>query len=341
MPGVASSEAAVSPRRPVGGWAKSIRCSVLDPDTLCELAGLDEAARAAARSAAAGYPVRVPPQFFQQIEPGRSDDPLLLQVLPTAAELRAQSGFSTDPLAELAQCGASGLVRKYAGRMLMMVTDACAINCRYCFRRHYRAKGHLPSWPRRLAELCRALLDRSVTEVILSGGDPLMLPDRTLGRLVHLIAAACHVRRIRIHTRMPTVVPERVGPELLRWLTGTRLRPVVVVHCNHSSELSAASVDALGQLVQIGVTVLNQSVLLRGINDEPAALAELCQSLVDCGVLPYYLHQLDRVAGAAHFEVPVEWGIELMVRLRAMLPGYAVPRYVRQEPGRPSKTVIA
>jgi EF-P beta-lysylation protein EpmB len=223
----------------------------------------------------------------------------------------------------------------------MVTTGACAVHCRYCFRRHFPySEG-----PRSLAEWAPALerlaADSSIEEVLLSGGDPLTLVDSWLGRLAERLASIDHLRRLRVHTRLPVVIPERVCDELLAWLRGTRLTPIMVVHANHPAEISDDVAAALGRLVDAGIPVLNQAVLLRGVNDDADALAELCRRLVDLRVMPYYLHQLDRVAGAAHFEVPEATGRRLVAELRRRLPGYAVPRYVRETPGEASKSLLA
>ncbi len=203
---------------------------------------------------------------------------------------------------------APGLLQKYSGRALLVTTGACAVHCRYCFRRHYpygEAPKSLAAWEPALAELAA---DRSLHEVLLSGGDPLVLVDEFLAQLAERLAGIAHLRRLRIHTRLPIVIPERVCDELLNWLTGTRLTPIVVVHANHAAELDENVAGALARLVDAGIVVLNQAVLLRGVNDSVGALAALCERLVDLRVIPYYLHALDPVAGAAHFEVPEHEG---------------------------------
>lgn len=282
----------------------------------------------------------MPSPYLERIRPGDASDPLLRQVLPGASELVAEPGFSPDPLEEATAEGTPGILRKYRGRMLVVTTGACAVHCRFCFRRHF-PYDHSP----RRAELWDAAVreaaaDDSLREVILSGGDPLTLDDAVLAGLAQRLAAIPHLRRLRIHTRVPVVIPQRVTDELLAWLRPSRLTSIVVVHVNHPQEIDAAFATALGRMVDAGIVVLNQAVLLRGINDRVDVLAELCQRLVDLRVLPYYLHQLDRVAGAAHFEVPQDHGLELLRQLRAQLPGYAVPRYVRETPGAPNKEVL-
>lgn len=294
----------------------------------------DEAAAEAGRR----YAPRLPLSLAGRPEWRDPDGPLGRQVLPSGEELRTVAGFHVNPLAEEQFQPLRGLMQKYHGRVLLRVSDRCAVHCRYCFRRHDRdADG-----PRRLSDwqpvLAHIRHDASLREVIYSGGDPLMVGDRRLGALTARLAEIGHLTRLRIHSRMPVLTPERVTEALLRWLTGSRLTPVMVVHVNHAAELDRAALAALGRLADAGVPLLNQTVLLRGVNDREDVLAELCEALVDARVMPYYLHLLDPVAGAAHFQVSGERGARLVAALRARLPGYAVPRLVREEPGAASKS---
>lgn len=350
---VAPSAARSRPARPAGsplpGWQAELARSVTDPAELCELLGLPRSLAEAAGRAAESFRLLVPRPYLARIRPGDPQDPLLLQVLPRAEEGGRPPGFSADPVGEADAAWGPGLLWKYQNRVLMVATAACAVHCRYCFRRHYPFGAGLPTSPRAATEglpgrwdeaLAQVASEPSIHEVILSGGDPLALPDAALGRLVERLAQIPHLRRIRIHTRFPIVIPQRVTAELLEVLRGTRLAPVVVVHVNHPAEIDAAVDAAFGRLVDAGVPVLNQAVLLRGVNDRADVLAELCEKLADLRVMPYYLHQLDRVIGAAHFEVPEAEGIKLVEELRRRLPGYAVPRYVREVPGAPGKTVL-
>jgi EF-P beta-lysylation protein EpmB len=296
---------------------------------------------AGALSASRDFPLFVPRGYAARMRPGDPNDPLLLQILPHAQELYDSPGFVTDPVGDGEATLTPGVLHKYQGRVLLIITGACAVHCRYCFRRHfpYAESPHsLAEWEPALEQIAA---DRSIEEVILSGGDPLMLVDDWLSRLADRLSAIPHVRRLRVHTRLPIVLPERVDAELLEWLCGTRLLPIVVVHANHPAEISPDVADALTRLVEAGVVVLNQSVLLRRVNDDADVLAELCRRLVELRVMPYYLHQLDRVSGAAHFEVPIEIGLRLMAELRQRLPGYAVPRYVRETAGAGHKEPLA
>jgi EF-P beta-lysylation protein EpmB len=274
------------------------------------------------------------------MRPGDPADPLLRQVLPIGEELHEAPEFLTDPVNDGAARIAPGLLHKYAGRALMIATGTCAVHCRYCFRRHYpygEEPRRLDDWQAAFESL-RA--DDSIHEVLLSGGDPLVLSDGRLAALFDELAAIPHLRRVRIHSRLPIVLPDRVTGSLLDVLRGTRLQPVMVVHANHPQEIQDDCAESLRRLVAGGVPTLNQAVLLRGVNDDVESLAGLCESLIDLGVIPYYLHQLDRVQGAAHFEVAEDRGRELIEALHARLPGYAVPRYVREEPGAVGKTPL-
>ncbi len=288
-----------------------------------------------------GFPLLVPRTLLPRIRPGDPDDPVLLQVLPQNAEADERPGYSRDPVAEAGSTRASGLLWKYRNRLLIVATGLCAVHCRYCFRRHFPFGGspcETGEWDAILGSIAR---EESIHEVILSGGDPLTLEDDVLAWLAGRLAGISHVTRLRVHTRLPIMIPQRVTQELLSWLRGTRLASFMVVQVNHPAEIDRAVAAALERLVEAGIPVLSQSVLLRGINDGVDVLAELFERLIDLRVMPYYLHQLDRVAGAAHFEVPEREGIALVEQLRARLPGYAVPRYVRQPPDGPSKRVLA
>ena len=305
-----------------------------DPDQLIDLLGLPEDFRAGARRAAQLFALVVPHAFLARIRRGQPDDPLLRQVLPLDAESRPQPpGFSTDPVGEDNAVRAAGLLQKYHGRALLITASVCAVACRYCFRRHFpydESPARATDWDAALRVLAA---DPSLEEVILSGGDPLMRSDRWLAEFVTKLEAIPHLRRIRIHTRLPIVIPDRVDGQLLAWLGATRLAPTVVVHANHPAEIDATCGDALLRMVKAGIPVLNQTVLLAGINDDAEVLAALSRKLLDYRVQPYYLHQLDPVAGAAHFAVPVPRGLEIIAAMRTMLPGFGVPRYVREEIG--------
>ncbi|QDT75935.1 EF-P beta-lysylation protein EpmB [Lacipirellula limnantheis] len=322
-------------------WQRELRDSIRDPRRLAELLGLPAELAVRARAGASDFPVFVPPSYLRRIEPGNPSDPLLLQVWPAAAEADAPHGFTDDPVEDASFALRPGLLQKYAGRALMVVTGACAIHCRYCFRRHFPYHQAPPSEPVWDAAIDALGDDPAIEEIILSGGDPLTVTDARLARLAEQFAAVPHLRRLRIHTRLPVMIPSRVNDELLNWITGTRLTSVMVIHANHAQELDEEVAAALRRLTTAGVLLLNQAVLLRGVNDTVDAQAELNSRLIDLGVTPYYLHQLDRVRGAAHFEVSVERGREIIAELRRRLPGYAVPQYVQEQPGAAHKMVLA
>jgi len=321
-------------------WHDHLRLAVREPAQLIAALELPNELIEPARQAARSFPLFAPWPYIARMKKGDPKDPLLRQVLPLADELSDQPGFVADPVGDGEARLSAGLLQKYAGRALLITTGACAIHCRYCFRRHYpysEAPRSPDAWQ---PALDRIAADAAIEEVLLSGGDPLTLVDSHLAELANRIARIPHVRRLRIHTRLPIVIPQRVTSELLDWLRGTRLAPIMVVHANHAQEIDDATAGALSQLVDAGIPVLNQSVLLRGINDTASALIDLSRRLIDLRVMPYYLHQLDRVLGAAHFEMPIGRGLELIEAMRRALPGYAVPRYVQEVSGDEAKRVI-
>jgi EF-P beta-lysylation protein EpmB len=314
-----------------------LRDVVRDADELCRLLDLPADAARVAKLAAGQFPLFVPRGYVARMRPGDPADPLLRQVLPLGDELREVPGFVADPVGDLTATRQAGLLHKYQGRVLMITTGRCAIHCRYCFRRQFP----YDDGPRSIDEWRPAIYDiaadDSIHEVILSGGDPLTLVDATLASLVEQLAEISHIRRLRIHTRLPIVIPERVTDRFVEILRRSGLTPIVVVHANHANELDQHVADALSKMAEAGIVLLNQAVLLAGVNDTVDTQAALCERLVDLRVIPYYLHQLDRVAGAAHFEAPVATGLEIIEQLRTRLPGYAVPRYVQEVSGAESK----
>jgi L-lysine 2,3-aminomutase len=314
-------------------WRRELATAVTDPDELLRLLELDPALLPAARQAAARFGLRVPRAFVALMRRGDPRDPLLLQVLPLAAELAAQPGFGPDPVGDVAALRVPGLLSKYRGRALLMTTGACAVHCRYCFRREFPYEAGALT-PARLAAAVEALAAMpQLEEVILSGGDPLTLPTARLARITDALGALPGLRRLRIHTRTPIVLPTRVDAPLLDWLRGLRWRPVIVLHANHPRELSPEVRAALQALAGSGALLLNQSVLLQGVNDDEQTLAELSVGLFDAGVLPYYLHLLDRVTGTAHFDTARDDAARLHAALLGRLPGYLVPKLVREVAG--------
>lgn len=288
-----------------------------------------------------GFPVVVTDSFLRRMRPADPRDPLLLQVLPRDEEGRKVAGYVADPLREQDQRPVPGVIHKYRGRVLFVLTGLCAVHCRYCFRRAYPYQQE----PRSLAQWQPAIdyvaARRDIREVILSGGDPLVWSDGRLGELLQRLAEVPHLARVRVHSRLPIVLPARVTANLLSTLTATRLRPWLVVHANHPQELRGDCAAALDRLRDAGIPLLNQAVLLREINDSVATLAALAERLGDLGIGFYYLHQLDPVQGAAHFAVSDRRAAELLAALRERVSGYLVPRLVREQPGAPSKTTLA
>jgi EF-P beta-lysylation protein EpmB len=284
------------------------------------------------------FPLRVPRSYIARMRKRDPQDPLLLQVLPVCAELNEVPGYSADPLAEHSCMPVPGVLRKYTGRVLLTVTGACGVHCRYCFRRHFPYADANPATGQWDPAIDYINSHADIQEVILSGGDPLSLSDSRLAGLLARLQAIPHLCRLRIHSRLPVVLPERVDDQLLTWLQGSRLRCVMVLHLNHPNEIDASFRSACNRLQTAGVTLLNQSVLLKGVNDSATVLSSLSESLFSAGVLPYYLHRLDRVQGAAHFEVSDDRARAIMDTLHARLPGYLLPRLVREKPGSLGKT---
>lgn len=322
-------------------WQRDWQAAITDPATLIQQLGLDPELLSGANAAASEFALRVPPSYLQRIRPGDPDDPLLRQVLPLGTETTLTPGFDNDPVGDFACLHDGGVIHKYQGRALLIATGACAINCRYCFRRHFPyadANASTQQWRQALAYL-RA--DTSIHEVILSGGDPLSLNDRRLAELAQALDDIAHLRRIRIHSRLPVVLPSRIDSALLEWLAKSRLQAVMVVHANHANELSDEVAQAMQALSQQGIRLYNQAVLLAGVNDTTEALINLSERAFALGIQPYYLHLLDRVQGAAHFAVDQPTASALMRELATQLPGYLLPRLVKEIAGAPWKVPIA
>ncbi len=320
-------------------WQRSMRDGIATVQELLEIVQVDANRIDAMQPTGGEFPLRVPRSYASRMRKGDAADPLLLQVLPLHAERMDVPGFVFDPLRET-DAASHGVLKKYRGRALLVTTPACPVHCRYCFRRHFPYADQVAAkdrWGPAIREL-REMDD--VTEVILSGGDPLSLTNRRLQELLRLIENLEPVDTVRFHTRFPIVLPERVDQGLLELLTETRLHTVMVVHCNHANEIDGSVQAALWAVSRTGTRLLNQSVLLRGINDGANRLEALSRALFRCRVLPYYLHLLDPVSDAAHFDVPASRGIELIEGLKRRLPGYLVPRLVREEPDRSCKTII-
>ncbi len=338
--GPAALQHAVQQTAPAPNWRQAWRDAVRDPRELLAMLGLDALAAGISDAAAAQFPLRVPRGFVARMRHGDRHDPLLRQVLPVLDEDRIVAGFGLDAVGDAAARRGGGVIHKYNGRALLVATGSCAVHCRYCFRRHYpyaEDTAAAAGWREAVALIAG---DASIHEVILSGGDPLSLADHKLAELTAALRGIPHLRRLRIHTRLPIVLPERVDAGLLAWLRGLPWPVAIIVHANHAREFDAAVDDAMAALRDAGALLLNQAVLLRGVNDSVDALADLCERGHAAGVLPYYLHQLDRVAGAAHFEVGDAEALALHAALAARLPGYLVPRLVREVAGRTGKTPL-
>jgi EF-P beta-lysylation protein EpmB len=319
-------------------WQKSLAHAIRDPAKLLKILKLPEDLLPAARKAAELFPLRVPHSYVARMQPGDVYDPLLRQVLPLQAEFAAQpDNFTDDPVGDLDAMPIPGLLHKYQGRVLLITTGACAIHCRYCFRRHYpyqEAHNRTEFWQPALDYIQD---DETIEEVILSGGDPLSLSNERLAKLFNQLQNIKHINRLRIHSRYPVVLPERIDDGLLGIIASSQLATIMVIHCNHAREINDEIKAVLLKLTQVGCTLLNQAVLLKGINDSVLSLKNLSKSLFEAGVLPYYLHQLDKVTGAAHFGVDDKTALQLERELRQSLPGYLVPKLVTEDAGMPSK----
>ncbi|MEB4590161.1 EF-P beta-lysylation protein EpmB [Candidatus Thiothrix sp. Deng01] len=320
-------------------WQRELAGAVRDPQALAEWLDLEMAGVSLA--AARQFRLLAPHSYMARMRKGDWNDPLLRQVLPLDDELRVVEGFNADPVGDQDAVVADGVLHKYHGRVLLVTTGACAVHCRYCFRRHFPYSGSNPArgeWEGALAYI-RANAD--VREVILSGGDPLTLSDERLEALFRQLRDIPHVQRVRFHSRLPVVLPSRIDAGFLRVLEQVPQQKVMVIHANHAQELAAGDVRAaLAALHEAGVTLLNQAVLLRGVNDSVQAQVDLNESLFAQRVLPYYLHLLDRVAGAAHFEVPEVEAVKLLDEARKRLPGFLVPKLVREVAGEKAKTPV-
>ncbi|MAL95248.1 EF-P beta-lysylation protein EpmB [Haliea atlantica] len=326
---------------PRESWREAMADLISSGEELLASLGLDSEALGLSAEAARTFPLRVPRAFAARMRRGDPNDPLLRQVLAVREETLPAPGFGADPTGEQGDANPRrGVIHKYHGRLLLVVTGSCAIHCRYCFRRHFPYGDNQNSRKEWGEALDYIAADPEVHEVILSGGDPLVAGDRALAELVQSIAAIPHVKRLRVHTRLPVVIPERVTDGLLQALAGTRLPCVVVLHSNHHRELDAAVADSCRQMAAAGITLLNQAVLLRGVNDNLDAQLQLAERLFELGVLPYYLHLLDKVDGASHFDIPEALALELHHAMAARLPGYLLPRLVREVAGAPAKMAV-
>ncbi|WNC69113.1 EF-P beta-lysylation protein EpmB [Thalassotalea nanhaiensis] len=320
-------------------WQKELANVVTDPKELLSLLEIDDKKYCQHFSARTLFPVRVPKPFIKKMEKGNFNDPLLQQVMPCSAEHKHVDGYVTDPLEEH-DTVAEGLLHKYKHRVLMIVKSGCAVNCRYCFRRHFPYEDNSPNKQRWQQALDYIKNHDEINEVIFSGGDPLMAKDEHLAWLIEQLNQIKHLTRLRIHTRLPVVIPQRITPQLVDILTQGRLKPVMVFHINHSNEIDDIFDRALEPLREKRITLLNQSVLLKNINDNADTLCQLSEQLFAVGILPYYLHLLDPVSGAAHFDVKPDKAIQIAKHMMATLPGFLMPKLVQEIAGEANKTAI-
>ena len=320
-------------------WQAALAAAFREPSDLLDYLDLPKSLLNGAIAAGHSFNLRAPLSYCQRIEKGNPSDPLLRQILPLDAELIESPEFTTDPVGDLASMEVPGLLHKYHGRVLIITTAACAVHCRYCFRRHFPYKDNRAeqNWQQAI-DYIQANPD--IHEVILSGGDPLSLAESKLKNLTDKLSAISHIKTLRIHTRQPIVLPERINSEFLQWIDSLPWKVVMVIHCNHANEIDASVASALQQLQQHQITLLNQSVLLAGVNDDSTSLVNLSEKLFKHHVLPYYLHSLDKVQGAQHFAVEQTKALQLLKDMRQRLPGYLVPKFVEEKSGEKSKTTI-
>lgn len=322
-------------------WQQQLSEAFTSIEGLCDYIGLPLEQLSVSAEAGRNFPLRVPLSFAASIEKNNPNDPLLRQVLPVQDELRDFPGFTPDPVGDLDAAVQAGMLHKYHGRVLLINTGSCAINCRYCFRRNfpYNEMQLGKQQESRVIEHIRS--NTEITEVILSGGDPLLLSDARINQLLKQLGTIGHIKRIRIHSRLPIVLPARITDELTEILAGCSKQTVLVVHCNHANEINGRVSAACGKLKNKGITLLNQSVLLKGVNDNVAALCELSERLFAVGILPYYLHLLDKANGTGHFEVFEDVATALIKQVQNRLPGYLVPKLVKEVAGAESKQGIS
>lgn len=322
-------------------WQIQLKNAITDTQELFNLLELEpEFLSQELLAAIKQFPLRVPRAFVQRMQKANVQDPLLRQILPLTEEMLAAPGYSENPLLEAKVNPIPGLLHKYQGRILLTLTGGCAINCRYCFRRHFPYSQNIiddSTWQKILTYIAK---DTSIEEVIFSGGDPLLLRDGHLQKLTLDLAQISHVKILRIHTRLPIVIPERITSELLSTLTSTRLLAVMVLHCNHGNEIDCSVIKAMQSLRAANITLLNQAVLLKDVNDNEDSLINLSKKLFEAGILPYYLHVLDKVTGTAHFEVNEDHAKELVWNITQRLPGYLVPKLVKEIFGVGAKTPL-
>lgn len=299
----------------------------IDPSSFSHFAQLD-------------FAMRVPLSYAACMEKGNLNDPLLKQVLPINDELTSPPDYQQDPVGDLSALTENCIIHKYHGRVLLICTGGCAINCRFCFRRNFPYADVQLNKQKEATALRYIQNNPSISEIILSGGDPLLLSNQRLKELIGKFCKISHLKRIRIHTRIPIVLPSRITDNLLAILQNSPLPIIIVCHCNHANELSKQVIETCLNLKHKNISLLNQSVLLKGINDNCQTLQQLSEQLFSSGILPYYLHLLDKAKGTAHFEVEQSDAIKIHQQLQAVLPGYLVPKLVKEQAGEMAKTLL-
>ena len=338
MPKIIPIEPTKSDRTTSQSWKLQLSEAITEPAQLLEMLDLDAASCEVFSSTPQSFSLKVPLAYIKKMQPGDPEDPLLLQVMTQSLELQHVDGFNKNPVGDLQANKTPGLLHKYYGRVLLITTAACAVHCRYCFRRHYpysELQAGRDQWQEAIDYIEN---DTSVKEVILSGGDPLVLSDEKLDTLLSRLEAIPHLSRLRIHSRLPVVLPDRITPALINRLSLSRFNIALVIHANHANEITEAESMSLRKLQLAGVHLLNQAVLLKDINHRVEDQLNLSEALYACGVLPYYLHLLDPVQGAAHFDIPLDDALILMKQLQSRLPGFLIPKLVREIAGETSKT---
>ena len=319
-------------------WQQQLAQASITPQSLLKTLGLPLDEFGDFAKAHKQFSLKAPQAYINKIQTCTPNDPLLLQIMAQSQELLPVDGYSTDPVGDIESSQTPGLLHKYHGRVLLITTAACAIHCRYCFRRHFpyqQQQAARDDWQDAIRYIEK---DNSIEEVILSGGDPLVLSDDKLSSLISQLEAIPHLSRLRIHSRLPIILPDRITDDLVNRLSSSHLNVCMVIHANHANEICEAEIKVLRKLQYAGIHLLNQAVLLKGINHTLNEQIALSNALYGAGVLPYYLHLLDPVQGAAHFEVDEKHASELISGMRSKLPGFLVPKLVREIAGEDSKT---
>lgn len=325
----------------IPAWQQELQTAFTDVEKLLSFLELDSQNIQLYKQAAKDFPLLVTYSYAKRIQKGNWSDPLLRQVLPHPKELEHHPSYLSDPVGDKQASISPGLIHKYHGRALIIMTSACAIHCRYCFRREFPYSDNTAHRSQLLNIKQYLLKNPEITELILSGGDPLTLSDAKFSAFITALSEQSQIKRIRIHTRLPVVLPSRVTPQLIDTLSAIQQKIIIVIHANHPNEIDDEVSEALSSLKNIGVTLLNQTVLLKGVNDDSSILVELSNRLFEAHTLPYYLHTLDKVSGAMHFDSNISNTLEIYQQIQKKLPGYLVPKLVQEEAGKPYKTILS